>query len=319
MIISDKQELKRCVKQAVRRAYTEECCLNFDLQDGRLGVDALLDESGLRGRKGTPFGGDGAAFYAALDALELPSRDLNSARSIQLSYERNAYLREILDAMRARRVLVSVDAGQRAVDFFGDERFAPLVTVSGSLFAPGRYGVDYQQAARLVQESLNALDARDLMPESFDEDALRYCLMPVCEDTGCVIHIRLTCEDEIHRFSGLLDSFPSVRALVRAPQPLEPALIACAGCRPRMLVCLTGFEHLALALSSLGTRLMAYASCASSPDMMLGRWLCAKEQFWQALCDVYLPLARAGYSLESSAVEQDVEMLLGGSMMNLYT
>ncbi|MBP3656888.1 MAG: hypothetical protein J6K32_09365 [Clostridia bacterium] len=317
MIISDKQELRRCVKQAVRRAQIAECCLRFDPQQGALGVDALLDESGMRGRKGTPFGTDGAAFYAAMEALELPTRDLNSARTMQESYDRHAYIREILDAMKARRVLTAVDVRRSDADFYGDERLAPLVCVKKEFFAPGRYGIPFEQLAKELGESIRVLGARDVLLDTFDAEALRYCVLPVCEDMRCVVHVYLTSEEEIGRFSDLLDA-SSVRALVSAPECIEAALLHAAAERPRMLVCLSGLKHLDMALSLLGARFVPYSSRASAPEMMLGRWLCAKEALWQALCDAYLPLARAGYALESASVEQDVQMLLSGNIMNLY-
>ena len=38
MIISDKQELRRCVKQLVRRAEVCEASLDFDVSGGEIGV-----------------------------------------------------------------------------------------------------------------------------------------------------------------------------------------------------------------------------------------------------------------------------------------
>ena len=106
MLISDKQELRRCVKQAVRRAQVSETMLCFDAQQGEMGVEPLM--ASLRQGQGTPFGEDGAAVYAAMEALGLPARDRASAVSMQQSYERNAWLREVLDVMRAQSVLVAV-------------------------------------------------------------------------------------------------------------------------------------------------------------------------------------------------------------------
>ena len=50
---------------------------------------------------------------------------------------------------------------------------------------------------------------------------------------------------------------------------------------------------------------------------MLGRWLLEKENIWQALCDAYLPLAKAGYELESGAIERDVRRILSGHLYQL--
>ena len=42
MIIRDKQDLRRCVKQAVRRAEVVETRLDFDILHGEVGVGALM-------------------------------------------------------------------------------------------------------------------------------------------------------------------------------------------------------------------------------------------------------------------------------------
>ena len=76
MIISDKQELRRCVKQLVRRADVCEASLSFDMAQDETGVMAMMD---LWARPGvtpsealmrttaseTPFSPDAAAMFAA--------------------------------------------------------------------------------------------------------------------------------------------------------------------------------------------------------------------------------------------------------------
>jgi len=44
VIISDKQELRRCVKQLIRRAEVFVAELDFDVKNGSLGVEAALDQ-----------------------------------------------------------------------------------------------------------------------------------------------------------------------------------------------------------------------------------------------------------------------------------
>ena len=111
MIISDKQELRRCVKQLVRRADVCEADLSFDVARGEVGVAAMMS---LWARQGatpadaferttadqTPFSEDAVATFAVLDAMDLPVRDLNRAEAMQSEYERPAYIREVLDTMR---------------------------------------------------------------------------------------------------------------------------------------------------------------------------------------------------------------------------
>lgn len=326
MIISDKQELRRCVKQLVRRANVCEALLDFDVLRGEVGVEAMLDlwarpaaTPGEALRRSTaeqtPFSQEARAMYAALDAMDLPVKDLDRASAMQQEYDRGAYLREVLDTLRAKCVLVRVPANRASESVFEDDRFEPLLETDGAWFVPGRYGVDYAQAAQEIAQTAALCGARNLLIDRFDEQKLRYCLMPLCQDNGYALHIQLNSREEIVRFAMLLDEFDGVRALVKAPAALSRDLIHEAVQRVRMLVCLTEAEQMAYALERLGTRFVAYASGASLPEQMLGRWLLAKEEIWQALCEAYLPLARAGYELESSAVERDVRRILCDNLL----
>lgn len=328
MIISDKQELRRCVKQLVRRADVCEASLCFDMEKGELGVGAMLD---LWARPAmspgqalerttaeqTPFSSEAAAMFAALQAMDLPVHDLNRADLMQREYDRGDYIREILDTMRAKLVLCCVDMDNAAQVSFHDERMEPLLCVSQAPFVPSRYGTDYAAAAKQIADAAALCGARNIALTGFDEQALCYCLMPLCEDSGFVLHMHLASREEIERFALLLDRFDGVRALVSCRAEDQPSLIAAAAKRPRMLVCLTEMADVGLALRSLGTRFAAYSARAVLPEQMLGRWTLAKEQIWQALCEAYLPLARAGYPLESAAIERDVRRILSGNLLEL--
>ena len=316
MLISDKQELRRCVKQAVRRAQVSETMLCFDVQQGEMGVEPLM--AALRQGQGTPFGEDGAAVYAALDALGLPIRDPAGAISMQQSYERNAWLREVLDVMRAQRVLVAVPL-ERAQEFLpSDDRLAALPVIDSACFVPGRYGVDYRAVAARIAEAAHACGARDLLVRDVSEDALRYAVLPACEDARCVLHAALEGEAQVRAFAALLDEFSGVRAIASAEGEAETTLIALAAQRPRMLVRLTDMSHLPLALEALGARFLPYASGAPLPELMLGRWIGARERLWPLMADAYLPLARTGYPLDSQRIERDVAALLTENLKALY-
>lgn len=316
MLISDKQELRRCVKQAVRRAQVSETMLCFDVQQGEMGVEPLM--AALRQGQGTPFGEDGAAVYAALDALGLPIRDPAGAISMQQSYERNAWLREVLDVMRAQRVLVAVPL-ERAQEFLpSDDRLAALPVIDSACFVPGRYGIDYRAVAARIAEAAHACGARDLLVRDVSEDALRYAVLPACEDARCVLHAALEGEVQVRAFAALLDEFSGVRAIASAEGEAETTLIALAAQRPRLLVRLTDMSHLPLALEALGARFLPYASGAPLPELMLGRWIGARERLWPLLADAYLPLARAGYPLDSQRIERDVASLLTENLKALY-
>lgn len=328
MIISDKQELRRCIKQLVRRADVCEASLSFDMERGETGVESMLDlwarpaltpsEALARTTaEQSPFSADAAAMFAALDAMDLPVRDLDRASNLQREYERDGYLREVFDTMRARCVLVHVPMDKANDVHFSDERIEPLLDVDAGVFAAGRYGINYAEAARQIADAAAACGARNLFVQRFDAQQMRYCLMPLCEDQGFVLHAYLTCAQEVEQFALLLDAFDGVRALVSCEPAVQCALIDAARTRTRMLVCLSDVSAMGEALSKLGTRFVPYSARAMLMEQMLGRWVLAKERIWQALCDAYLPLARSGYPLESAAIERDVRRLLSANLLEL--
>ncbi|MGN0776984.1 MAG: hypothetical protein ACI4MM_09955 [Candidatus Ventricola sp.] len=326
MMISDKQELRRCVKQTVRRAEICEALLDFDVSGGEIGVEAMLDtwahpaaSPGEALRRATaehtPFAPDAAAMFAALNAMNMPVRDLDRAQEMAMEYERPAYLREVLDTLHARCVLVRVPM-EKAVHF-DDDRFEPLIEAGSDLFVPARYGVDYAGAAHRLTNCAQACGARNLLLNRFDAQALRYCLLPLCQDNGYALHVQLRSCEEIDQFALLLDEFDGVRALAGTHAACELHLIETAATRTRLLVCLNDLCHMGEALGKLGTRFVPYSAQAKLPEQMLGRWLLARETIWQALANAYLPLARSGYALDSAAIERDVRRLLSGNLLSL--
>ena len=328
MIISDKQELRRCVKQLVRRAEVCEASLSFDVNQGDLGVEPMLNlwtyPSGTAGEtmrracaSETPFSSDAIAMFAALDAMDLPVQDLDRADRMQREYDRDAYLREILDTLRAKCVLIRVPYSRSMDAVFEDDRLSPLLVAEKQLFVPGRYGIDYAQAAERLLDAARACGARNIAADCFDADSMRYCLMPLCEDNGFALHVSLGNRDEIDRFVLMLDEFPGLRVLANASAEDEAHLIEAAVQHPRMLVRLSILSNIPQALSMLGTRFVPYSACAVQPEQMLGRWLGAKEIIWQSLAEAYLPLARSGYELQSAAIERDVRRLLSGNLLAL--
>lgn len=328
MVIGDKQELRRCLKQLVRRADVCEADLSFDFERGALGVMPMLDcwapacaspNEALRRAcsEQSPLYRDALATFAALDAMDLPTHDLDRAETLQQEYERSAYLRELLDTMRAKCVLLRVpmaSAGGAGVD---DPRIRPLLCVEHVLFHPGRYGVDYRDAAQRIADAASACGAHNLLYEGFDEQALRYCLLPLCEDERYVLHICLRSADEIRCFSELLVQFSGVRVLVTAMGDVQRCLIDAAAACGQMLVRLSDPSMIGYAISRLGTRFVVYGAGAGQPEIMLGRWINAKEEIWQALAAVYLPLARTGFELQSAALERDVRRIFSENFLAL--
>ena len=181
MVISDKQTLRRCVKQAVRRTEVVETLLYFDICNGEMGIKTLA-ETFSQSEGSTPFQADAVAAYAAMEALDMPIDDMHRAALIQSGYTREAYLREILDVMHARRVFACVSLREAEHAAFADDRVAPLLVIPSDLFTPGRYGVEYAERADEIRSAAQKCGAKDILMEHFDENALQFCLLPLCED-----------------------------------------------------------------------------------------------------------------------------------------
>ena len=328
MIIRDKQDLRKCVKQCVRRAQVIETDAVLTMIQDEFGVEAnlkywapeadSLQESFERASAGSPFGEKPFRLIAALDALQLPAHDLDKAEAIVKGYDRDAYLSGVLNAMRARKVLVRTTLSELEIRAFTDERFACMVAVDDSAFAPGRYGVDYERVAQQIAQAIHMSNASDVMLTCFSESALQYCMIPVCEDEHAVLHVHVASEEQRIALFEVLKDHTDVRAIVSASEHLEHKLIGKAVSAPNVLVQLCNTENIPYALRMLGMRFVPYASGAHMPEDMLGGWIYAKEALWQAMYDAYLPLARAGYELTRERIEADVEMLLCGNYEKIH-
>ena len=329
MIIRDKQDLRRCVKQAVRRSEVVETRLDFDVQRGETGVGALMgtwaagETPALAVQRacasGTPLERDAIDAFSALNALDLPAHDVNKAEAIAQGYDRTSYLVQVLLSMRARRVLVATPLSQAEQTAFPDDRFSPLLVVEREAFAPGRYGVDYASVAQRIAQTARSCGAKGITLASWDAQALSYCLAPLCEDECLVLHAQADTREQAAQLLQLVDAHPRLRMLASATGHAEHDLIAGAATQSRMLVRISDPQKLCEAVGLLGTRLLAYSACARLPEQMLGRWVRAREAIWQALYEAYLPLARAGYELTDEAIGRDVARMLGGAYEELHT
>lgn len=314
MMIKDKQTLRRCVKQAVRRAEIVETALGLEALSGGTGI---ARSRGCFALPGTPFSPDAAALCAALDALGLPAYDLDRAEDAVAAYEKDAYLRALADAARLKRAFVRAPFERAGEPLPEDDRFEIALTAGARAFPDGRFGTDYAEGARALSRAVRESGARELCCEEPLELSAVLCgLIPVCEEEGCRLHVGIGDERALALLAERLDRAENVRAVVwsLAGGALERALIEAARERPRMIVRLTSTENLVYALERLGTRFIAYASCAPTLELMTGRWLNFKERLHPLLAEAYLPLARTGYALTSEAVERDVRAILGGCL-----
>lgn len=320
MVIRDKQDLRKCVKQCVRRAQVIETDVKAEAIWGEYGIavnlgDQAFDANSLQetfeqSSMGSPFARSQGALLAALEALQLPVHNLDKAETIISGYDRHGYLTAVLRAMRARKVLVRVPAGQMETVEMQDERISPMLAVDESLFVPGRYGVDYADVALQISQQLRAFGARDMLAERCSWQALAYCLIPVCEDESVVLHIHVHTSAELDTIVQLLRDHEAVKAIVSADEALEDELIHRAMSLKNLVVRIQRLSRIPSALITLGTRFIPYASSAKTLEEMLGGWVYAKEALWQALYDAYLLLARTGYELTREGIEADIETLL---------
>lgn len=329
MIIRDKQDLKKCVKQCVRRAQVIETKAASSVFLDDFGIAAYLKNCGANEESlqelfesicaSSPFDQKSFALLAALDALKLPAHDLDKAESLIHGYQHHEYISAVLSSMRARRVLVHTGKARDGMSRIEDERIACALTVDKSLFIPGRYGIDYERAANEIAQKAHSCGSTDIVMHEFDSSAFRYCLIPVSKDEQMVLHVHLRSEQQLHDLIDAAEQFPESRIIVGADENIQRQLIVRAVLKPQLLVQLSNTEHIAYALRMLGTRFIPYASGACRPEEMLGGWIYAKEALWQAMYDAYLPIARAGYGLTFERIEADVEMLLCGNYNSIHT
>ena len=325
MIVRDKQDLRKCVKQSVRRAMVADTAVGAGAFSGAYGVANWLGECQAQSLQacfealcqGSPFSDKPAELLSALDALNLPVHDLDKAQTIIDGYDQSAYLSLVLDALRAGRILVEtqIDEPDPA---FKDERIAPLLVVNKTLFVPGRYGVDYAMYAQMITEEVQAKRAKDVKLAEFDENALTYCLMPVCEDLGLVLHIHLADVRQGESLARLMEKFPTVHVLLSADASIEAVVLQMLNPSAGLLMRVMEPANLPAAFRRFGVQFVPFASHASSLEQLLGSWIRAKEVIWQALCDAYLPLARTGYELTREQIDADTELLFGGNLAKFY-
>ena len=309
MIIRDKQDLRKCVKQCVRRSDAIETKICFDPMS--FSADRISFAAGH------PLTGRSLMQYAALSAMNLPVHDPVKAEIMLHSSNAEEILQTALASMRAKKVYVRIPV-QNDGWSCADERMIPVVTVSHDMFTPGRFGIDYQEAARRLINSLEMAGSHDVVLERYEPHAFMYCMLPVCEDTGAVAHLHFEDQEEMAKALEALSLHPDVRTLISADAEIECKLIELAAPMQNVLVRLSSLEHIGQAISILGTRFLPFASQAHTPEEMVGAWSCAKEKIWQALYDAYLLLARTGYEITREQIEEDVERIFVSNAEALY-
>ena len=120
----------------------------------------------------------------------------------------------------------------------------------------GRYGVEYARRAEEIRLAAQQCGARDVLIRQFDEDALRFCLIPACEDERLRLHVRLDTRAQMDGFLRQLDASQLCARWRSGDEAVEPMLIEAAATRRRLLVRVN--KRIPLALEKLGLRFVPY-------------------------------------------------------------
>ena len=315
-VISDKQGLRRCLKQYMRNLPVVESCLDWNRKEENTSALFLQKLAPILSSrpKTSLLTDDECACLSAVKKLGFSGETKDElTRSLSL-YSNDAWLREVLEAGSFRRVYVPVRLSE-AETVRSEERLQPFLCVGKSDFVPGRYGIEYRAIADQIRSALRLSGCRHLSLTEFDEEALKYCILPVCEEEGAVLRVFLNTAKETEAFFALVANAGYLHAILRTTPDLQPALIRRLEGRDRFLLSLNGFQDLALAFSVLRLRFIPYESRAESPETMLGKWIMAREQIWPALLDAYLPTARTGLTLTAENLEEDLSLFLGGYLL----
>ena len=317
-VISDKQGLRRCLKQFIRNLPAVEPFLDWNRKGGDTSAQFLQRITPIltgRSTKESLLTDEECASLSAVKKLGFSGdtkEDL--ARSFSL-YSNEAWLREVMEAGPFRRAYYPVRLTEADPPALDDERLQPFLCIEKEDFVPGRYGIDYRAMADQIRNALQMTGSKHLFLAEFDEAILRYCVLPVCEEEGAVLRIFLETAEEMDAFFTLCANAGYLHAVIRTTVDLQPMLIRRLASRERFLLSLNGFRDLPLAFSALGLHFIPFESRADSPEMMLGKWAMAREQLWPALLDAYLPSARTGYMLTAEKLEEDLCLFLGGNLL----
>ncbi|MBQ7487542.1 MAG: hypothetical protein IJT77_08635 [Clostridia bacterium] len=319
MILSDKQSLRKCVKQIVRHAEIVDIAVFNPFEDD-FGLSPMLGSfpGGAqlgRADQPTPITEGAAALYAAFDAVGISLSSLEDADTLQKSYSREAWLREILDVMPAKRVFIEVpmNASRNPSDM--DNRFLPVLRVDPEQVQVGRYGISLENEAARIFETSVRLGTRQIKLNGYREDFLRYCLLPMAEDRDLVLHLSIETAKDAERFLRTFRQFPAAHCVLYPAREAETYLIHAVRGMARLLVSVTTPQNVDAAFSELGFSFLPQASFSTLPEEMLGRWIQRREQIHEILSDHYLPLARAGYELSDEIIEADIGRLFSGNFL----
>lgn len=320
MILSDKQALRKCIKQVIRQSETIDTVLFNPLKDD-IGLEPMLKSipGGERLRAGTgetPISDRAAEMYAAFNALGIPLNSFEEAGTQQKLYARETWIREILDVMPARNVLTVVPMNAPSTPANMDNRFVPLLRVEEEQVSIGRYGLNLEAEAGNIFETSVRLGTRQILLNGFREDFLHYCLLPLAEDHHLILHLCLDKGRDLSRLLQLMSGFPQAHCVIYMPDTAEEELISAAQERQRIYPVIRSLRNMEAAVSALGFRFHPLAGFSALPEQMLGRWIRIRDQLSDLMTEQYVKLARTGYELTSEAIEKDLSGFLCNNLQD---
>ena len=317
-VITDRQSLKRCVKQIVRNCLATETQADCFLDGSPWGAEALsqhqrdiLFDRRKLGR--ALLQADEVAVISAFDAMGFSDCSEDALRQGLTSYEREAWFREILDTARVSQVLVPIEMGSDS-EWIRDSRIQPELALNSALFAPGRYGINYESCAEQIRDASRARGCRFLKLTDWCEEQLRYCVLPVCEEEKLILDLQIEDFEKLRLFLSLYDEFGYFHAIISVCGQMETLAMNLFSDKKRILLRLSDLSHLPEALKKLGLHFIPYSSHAGTAEELLGRWIQAREKIWPELVEAYLPMAKAGCELTDEMLEKDISLLLGGNV-----
>ena len=318
-MIEDKQSLKKCVKQAVRH------CSVYEPE-----IDWLPERSHEPGETFLEFVGNHPTIYAgsmplmtekelaviaAMKAMGLWGLTVSELKEAIGSYTADAWFRELLDCTGIRCGLVRIPAESIFEVRLKDDRLLPMPVIRPSFFSMGKYGSEYHKEADRLRSVLRTAGIRHLTAENVGPEALHYCVLPVCEEEGCIVHLRIEEEQGLHDVLQMLKELPHLSTVLSTASRLEGDVIKKISGNERILLQLNGPENMDLALSRLGTRFIPFSAQASDFETILGSWILARERIWHSLTEKYTLMIRLGCAVSSESISKDVELLLNGNLL----
>lgn len=318
-MIEDKQSLKKCVRQAVRHCSVYETEIDWQPErsytPGEVFLKFIEAHPTICAGPMPLMAEKEMAIIVSMKAMGLWGLSIGELRDAIGSYSPDAWFRELLDRTGIQRGLVRIPAENILRIRLKDDRLVPMTVIRPSFFSAGKYGVEYHKEADRLRSVIRSAGIRHLTAEGVGAEALHYCILPVCEEEGCIVHLRIEEEKGLCDALQMLQKLPHLLAVLSVTPGLEYKTIEKVAGNERILLRLNGRENTDFALSRLGTRFIPFSAQASDFETILGSWILARERIWPSLTEKYTLMMRLDCTVSIESISKDVEMLLNGNLL----